>query len=279
MAEITAAMVKSLREKTDLPFMDCKRALEAAGGDEAAAMTALREAGKKLMDTRKDRATEEGRIAVYTSVDGKIGAMIELQCESAPVATNDEFKQLANDLAQQLATGPGAATPDDLWGQPSPSKKGKTLRDQKDELENKIREVFRLSRIVRIDAPSGGFVHMAKIGALVEVEGGSDEIAKEVALHIAAKDPKATSKESLDASLVAKEKEIQKERARKEGKPDNIIEKMIEGRMGNFYAEHVLEEQPYVKDETQTVGAFAKKGGMKVKRFLRWELGKLPADS
>jgi elongation factor Ts len=277
MPEITAAMVKSLREKTDLPFMDCKRALEAAGGDEAAAITALREAGKKLMDTRKDRATEEGRIAVYASVGGKVGAMIELQCESAPVANNDEFKQLANDLAQQLATGPGAATPDELWAQPSPSQTGKTLRDQKDDLENKIREVFRLARILRIDAPAGGFVHVAKIGVLVEVEGGSDDLAKEVALHVAAKNPKATSKDSLDPALVASEKEIQKERARKEGKPENIIEKMIEGRMGNFYAEHVLEEQPYVRDESQTVGALAKKGGMKVKRFTRWTLGESPA--
>jgi elongation factor Ts len=277
MPEITAAMVKSLREKTDLPFMDCKRALEAAGGNEEAAITALREAGKKLMDTRKDRATEEGRIAVYTSVSGKVGAMVELQCESAPVAGNDEFKQLANDLAQQLATGPGAATPDDLWGQPSPSQKGKTLRDVKDDLENKIREVFRLARIVRVDAPAGGFVHVAKIGALVEVEGGNDDLAKEVALHITAKNPRATTKDDLDPALVTKEKELQKERARKEGKPDNIIEKMIEGRMGNFYAEHVLEEQPYVRDESQTVGALAKKGGMKVKRFIRWALGETPA--
>ncbi len=279
MPEITAAMVKSLREKTDLPFMDCKRALEAAGGNEEAAITALREAGKKLMDTRQNRATEEGRISVYTSISGKVGTMIELQCESAPVAQNTEFVQLANDLAKQLAAGPGAQTPDELWSQPSPSKKGMTLRDQKDELENKIREVFRLARILRIDAPAGGFVHMAKIGALVEVEGGSDELAKEVALHIAAKDPKATSKDSLDPALVSKEKEIQKERARKEGKPENIIEKMIEGRMGNFYAEHVLEEQPYVRDETQTVGALTKKGGMKVKRFTRWTLGETAAAS
>jgi elongation factor Ts len=225
------------------------------------------------MSIRADRATEEGRIAVYTSVSGKVGAMIELQCESAPVANNDEFKQLASDLAQQLATGPGASTPDELWDEPSPSKKGKKLRDVKDDLENKIREVFRLARIVRVDAPAGGFVHGAKIGVLIEVDGGSDELAKEVALHVAAMNPKAASKEALDPALVAKEKDIQKERARQEGKPENIIEKMIEGRMGNFYAEHVLEEQPFVKDPATTVGKFAKQGGMKVKRFIRWALG------
>jgi elongation factor Ts len=277
MPAITAALVKELREETGLPMMDCKKALEEADGDKALATKNLRESGKKLMSIRADRATEEGRIAVYTSVGGKVGAMVELQCESAPVASNDEFKQLANDLAQQLATGPGAATPDELWAQLSPSQKGKTLRDVKDDLENKIREVFRLARLVRVDAPTGGFVHGAKIGVLVEVDGGSDDLAKEVALHVAAMNPKAASKESLDPALVAKEKEIQKERARQEGKPENIIEKMIEGRMGNFYAENVLEEQPFVKDPATTVGALAKKGGMKVKRFIRWALGETPA--
>jgi elongation factor Ts len=279
MPAITAALVKELRDETGLPMMDCKKALEEAGGDKDKATQNLREAGKKLMSIRSDRATEEGRIAVYTSIDGKVGAMVELQCESAPVANNDEFKQLAADLAQQLATGPGAATPDDLWAQPSPTKKYKTLRDQKDELENKIREVFRLARIVRIDSPAGGYVHGAKIGVLVEVEGGGDDLAKEVAMHVAAMSPKAATKDSLDPALVAKEREIQKERARAEGKPENIIEKMIEGRMGNFYAEHVLEEQPFVRDPATTVGALAKKGGMKVKRFIRWALGETPAAS
>jgi elongation factor Ts len=229
------------------------------------------------MSIRADRATEEGRIAIYTSISGKVGAMVELQCESAPVATNDEFKQLASDLAQQLATGPGAATPDELWSQPSPSQKGKTLRDVKDDLENKIREVFRLARIMRVDAPTGGFVQIGKIGVLLEVEGGDEQLAKEVSMHVAAMNPKAASKDALDPALVAKEREIQKERARQEGKPENIIEKMIEGRMGNFYAEHVLEEQPFVKDQATTVGALAKKGGMKVKRFTRWVLGEAPA--
>src|SRR5262245_5255739 len=141
MPAISAALVKELRDETGLPMMDCKKALEEAGGDKAAATQKLRESGKKLMSIRADRATEEGRIAVYANLAEKVGAMIELQCESAPVANNTEFVQLANDLAKQLATGPGAKTPDELWAQPSPSQKGKTLRDQKDDLENKIREV------------------------------------------------------------------------------------------------------------------------------------------
>lgn len=273
MAEITAALVKQLRDETSLPMMDCKKALTEANGDIEAAKRKLREDGVKTMAARSDRATEEGRIGVSASVDKKVGAMIELQCESAPVASNEEFVQLANDLALQLATGPGAKTADELWAQPSPSRKGMTLAEQRDELQNKIREVFRLARLHRIDAPAGGFVHMAKIGVLVEVEGGNDELAKDVALHVAAMNPKAATKDSLDPKLVAQEQEIQKERARQEGKPENIIEKMIEGRMRNFYAENVLEEQPFVRDESQTVGALAKAGGMKLKAFHRWTLG------
>ena len=273
MAEITAALVKQLRDETSLPIMECKKALTEAGGDIEAAKRKLREDGVKTMAARSDRATEEGRIGVYASVDKKVGAMVELQCESAPVSTNEDFVKLANDLAMQLATGPGAKTADELWAQPSPSRKGMTLKDQKDELENKIREVFRLARLHRIDNSAGAFVHMAKIGVLVEVEGGSDELAKDVALHVAAMNPKAATKDSLDPKLVAQEQEIQKERARQEGKPEAIIEKMIEGRMRNFYAENVLEEQPFVRDETQTVGALAKAGGMKLKAFHRWTLG------
>lgn len=279
MAEITAEMVKKLRDETQLPMMDCKKALHEAGGDMEAAKQKLREEGKKFMGKRQDRTTSEGRIGVYASVPKKVGAMIELQCESAPVANNTEFIQLANDLAEQLATGPGAKTPEDLWSQPSPSKKGLSLEDQRDELQNKIREVFRLARMERFNAPCGGFVHMAKIGVLLEVEGGNDELAKEISLHVAAMKPKATTKEDLDPKLVAQERAVLSEAARKEGKPENIIEKMIEGRMRNFYAEQVLTEQPFVKDESTTVGKVAQTGGMKLKRFIRWQLGETSAGA
>jgi elongation factor Ts len=277
MAEITAAMVMKLRDETSVPMMDCKKALQEAEGDFELAKKKLRERGVKIMAMRQDRSTNEGRVAVYSSLKPGVGAMIELQVESAPVANSEEVVQLANDLAKQLATGPGAKTPDELWKQPAPSRKGVTLGEWKDELENKIREVFRLARIVRIDAPTGGFVHVAKIGVLVEVEGGNDELAKDVALHIAAQNPKATTIDDLDKALVEKERAILTEQARQEGKPENILAKMIEGRMRNFYAEHVLAEQPFVKDDKVTVGKVAAGGGMKLKRFVRWVLGEAPA--
>ncbi|HVU86331.1 MAG TPA: translation elongation factor Ts, partial [Pirellulales bacterium] len=201
--------------------------------------------------------------------------MIELQCESAPVASSPEFVQFANDLARQLATGPGAKTPEELLKQPSPSKPGETLGQVKDDMFNRIREVFNLARIVRIDAPAGGYAHhTGSPGVLVEVEGGTPEVAKDLAMHVAANKVAAVTKEDLDPATVAKEREILTEAARGEGKPENILAKMIEGRMKNFYAANVLTEQPFIKDDKKTVGQMAKEAGMKVKKFVRWELGK-----
>lgn len=279
MAEITAAQVMKLRDETGLPMMDCKKALQESSGDFEKAKTTLREKGIKLMAIRSDRPTEEGRIAVFTSLNPGVGAMVELQVESAPVAKHEEIIALANDLAKQLATGPGAKSPDQLWDQPAPSKKGKTLRDWKDEIEGKMREVLRLARVHRVDSPTGGYVHHdGKSGVLLQVEGGNDELARGVAMHVAAMKPKATTTAELDKSLIEKERAILTEQAKKEGKPDNIIEKMIEGRMRNFYAEHVLSEQPFVKDDKQSVGKVAAAGGMKLGKFVRWQLGETSGE-
>src|SRR5262249_51419250 len=151
-------------------------------------------------------------------------------------------------------TGPGAKTPEELWKQPAPSKKGMTLGEWKDEIEGKMREVVRLTRIHRVNAPAGGYGHHdAKSGALVGVGAGNTALASSDARHVTAMKPKSTTTADLDPAMVKKEREILTEQARQEGKPDNIIEKMIEGRMRNFYAEHVLSEQPFVKDDKQTV--------------------------
>jgi elongation factor Ts len=279
MADITAAMVMKLRDETGLPMMECKKALQESGGDFELAKQKARESGKKIMAMRQDRSTEEGRLAVHATISPPVGAMIELQVESAPVAKHEDVVALANDLAKQLATGPGAKMPEELWKQPAPSRKGTTLQQWKDELEGKMREVLRLTRIHRIDAPAGGYVHHdAKSGVLLQVEGGNDELARSVAMHVAAMRPKATTTSELDKTLVDKERAILSEQARKEGKPENIIEKMIEGRMRNFYAEHVLAEQPFVKDDKQTVGKVAAAGGMKLVKFIRWQLGETSGE-
>jgi elongation factor Ts len=275
MVEIKAPAVKSLRDKTGLPMMKCKEALQATGGDEQAAIDWLRKDNIKVQESRLGRETAFGRMGLFVDWDRGVSALVELQCESAPVVKNDEFVALATDMARQLATGPGAKTGDELLAQPSPSKSGQTLGDQMLDVSNRIREVFKVGRVARIDGRSAGYAHhTGTIGVLVEVEGGSPEAAKDVCLHIASMRPKSLAKEDLDPAEVAKEREILTEAARKEGKPENIIPKMIEGRLRNFYAEHALLEQPFVKDPKQTVAQFASAQGMKVKRFIRWELGK-----
>lgn len=274
MAEITAALVKSLRDRTKLPMMKCKAALEKTGGDIDAAIEELRKEGEKFSESRGDRETSSGRIEVYASVAEGVGAMIELQCESDPVTKNESFRQLTADLVKQLAKGPGASTPEELLAQPSPSRPGETLKDQLTELTNQIREVFRLSRIVRIDQPCGGYAHHdGRSAVLVVVEGGNDELAKEIGMQVVAMRPDVVRIEDLDPEVVAKEREILAAASRKEGKPENIIEKMVEGRLRNFYAERVLNEQPFVKDSGVTVGKMAQQNGMTIKQFIHWTLG------
>jgi len=327
MAGITAADVKALREKTGLPMMDCKRALTEADGDQEKAIELLRKAGAKTMEKRAGRATPAGRIAVYTDFDGGPGTIIELRCESAPVAANEEFIQLANDLASQLATGPGAASPEELLAQPSPSKAPQTLQQQFDDLTNRIREVFDLRRIERIDGTCGGYAHHnAAAAALLQVEGGNAELAKDVCMHIAAMRPAAVAKEDIDADLVDKEREILTEAGRQEaeaagqeaeacrreaevarkeaeaaeeesvaaeqrdeaarlesdakrldGKREKTLanlDKIVAGRLRNFFAERCLLEQPFVKaeDGKTTVGKTTKQAGMKIVRYVHWEL-------
>jgi elongation factor Ts len=275
MAEITATAVKALRERTGLPMMDCKKALAECGGDEEAAVDWLRKQGLKTFEKRSGRETDFGRMGIFADLKASTGAMVELKCESAPVAGHEEFVQLANDLARQLAQGPGAATGEELLDQASPSKKGTTLREQRDELFNRIREVFQVGRTVRFDGPCAGYSHNAGTvsGVLLEVRGSDTEAARDICMHVAAMRPKALRVDDLDPVVVAREREVLTEAARKEGKPENIIGKMVEGRLRSFYAESVLLEQPFVKDDKQSVQQFAKSRGLEIVRFAHWELG------
>ncbi len=275
MAGIKAAAVKELRDQTGLPMMDCKKALQESDGDTEKAIEWLRKKGATKMAGRADRATESGCIAIYNDSEAGVAALVDLQCESAPVSSNEEFLQLADDIAKQLATGPGAATPEELLAQPSPSKPELTLQAQFDDLTNRIREVFRLQRFQRIDGTCGGYVHHnGAVGVLLQIEGGSQELAKDICMHTAAMRPLVLAVEDLDPAMVAKEREILAAAARSEGKPEKIIDKMVEGRLRNFYAERCLAEQPFVKDDKLTVGKTAEAARMKMLKFIHWELGK-----
>ena len=276
MAEITAALVKSFRDRTGLPMMECKRALAEANGDEELAIELLRKSGKKTMEKRGGRETEAGRIAVFADEATGVTAMVELLCESAPVASTEEFGQLIGNIVKQLAQGPGANTAEELLAQPVPGNPSRKLQDEYDDLVNKIREVFKLNRMVRVESKSGSYVHHnGGIGVIVEIEGDDTTLARDICMHVASMRPKYVSKEEVDPAAAAKEKEILGESVRAEnaGKPDIIIEKIIEGRMKTFFAEQCLLDQPFVKEASKTVAQMAAENGIKIVRMTHWVLG------
>ena len=276
MAEISAALVKSFRDRTGLPMMECKRALAEANGDEELAIELLRKSGKKTMEKRGGRETEAGRIAVCCDEATGVTAMVELLCESAPVANTDEFVALIGAMARQLAEGPGAKNADELLDQPFPGK-STTIRAEYDDLVNKIREVFRLSRMVRVEASCGTYVHHNNgIGVLVEYEGTNPEIARDVCMHVASMRPKVFCKDNLDQAALEKERALVVEEVKQNnaGKPENIIEKIVEGRMKTFIAESCLLDQPFVKEASKTVAKHAEDNGVKLKGFTHWVLGR-----
>ena len=282
MTAITAAAVKALREKTGLPMMECKKALTESSGDEEKAILWLRENGKVKGIKRGDRATEFGRVGIHTAA-GK-GAMVEFKCESAPVTKLDEFIALADDLAYVYANNPSINTPEELLAAPSTIKEGQTLGDIKDDMFNRIREVFNIGRMARVEGPAGGYSHNSSTvaGVLVEFEGDNDEVVRDIAMHVAAMNPSVLSKDDLDPALVEKERAILKAAAMNEdsSKPENIIDKMVEGRLRSFYAQEALLEQPFVKEPKITVGQYAKDNGVTVTGFTHWVIGDdaVPSD-
>lgn len=276
MAEITAAKVKAFRERTGLPLMECKSALAEADGDEDKAWAILRERGEKLGDKRANRETAFGRFGLYCGLDKSEGAIVELKCESAPVTQNEEFIQLADDMARALATtSQEVNTTDELLALESPSKSGVTLREQMADLFNRIREKFEVGRMSKLRGTCGGYFHNSGTvaGVLIQVDGGSEVAAKDVAMHIAAMRPAALRKEDLDPAEIEQEREFLRSAAIKEGKPENIVDKMVEGRLRQFFAERTLLEQPFVKDDKQTVGQYAKGNNMEIKGFVHYVLG------
>ncbi|MDA7951491.1 MAG: translation elongation factor Ts [Pirellulaceae bacterium] len=275
MAAISAADVKALRERTGVSLGDCKKALVDADGDQKRAIEILRERGEAIQLKRGDRATSFGRFGLYVGLDKTVGAMVELKCESAPVAGNQEFCQLADDLAQQYALTPEATTPDDLLALPSPSKEGMTLGEQKDDLFNRIREVFKIGRMVRHETPCNGYFHNSGTiaGVLVSVEGGNDQAVCDIAMHIAAMQPEALSRDEICSERAEQERKFLTEQVVKSGKPEQFADKIVEGQMRKFFGDCVLLEQPFVKDDSQTVEKFAQSQEMKILAYSRWEIG------
>jgi elongation factor Ts len=277
MAEVTAAAVKALREKTDLPMMDCKKALTEAGGDEARAMQILQEQAGKQIGKRAANPTKEGRVFTKILDDGSEAAAVEVLCESAPVAGSEGLAILGNALVAQLLVGPGAKTGEELLEQANPNGTG-TLKELYEATVNKIREKIVVNRVARVPGPVGVYVHHdGKTAVLFKAEGTPKDatILRDVAMHIAAMKPAVATVDEVDPALVKAEREKLAAEARATKKPENIIEKIVDGKMGVFYRDTagVLTEQPFAKDDSKSVRQVLAENGLTAKGFTLLVLG------
>lgn len=272
MAVITAAMVKALREKTDAPMMECKKALTEAQGDAAKAEEILRVKLGNKATKAASRITAEGIVAVYISDDAKTGAILELNSETDFVAKNLEFQQMAKDAVRLVAQ----KAPADVAALLELDLNGKPLEQVRKDLVGKIGENMSFRRFVRMQAKGKlhNYVHGgSKIGVLVDVIGGDDEVAHDVAMHIAASKPKALDKDGIEASLIEAERRVALEKAREAGKPEAILERIAEGSVQKFLKEVTLLNQPFVKDDKISVGQLLKSKGAQVGGFTLYVVG------
>jgi elongation factor Ts len=272
MAEITASMVKELREKTDAPMMECKKALTEAEGDMAKAEEILRVKLGSKASKAASRVTAEGVVGIHLSADGKLGAMVELNCETDFVAKNDDF--LA--LAAQLATLVANQNPADVAALSALTVDGKSVEEVRTALVGKIGENLSIRRFVRIDAKGklASYVHGgSKIGVLVDLVGGDESLAKDLAMHIAASKPKALSRDGVPAEDVERERSIATQKAAESGKPAEIVAKMVEGTVQKYLKEVTLLGQPFVKDDKLTIEQLLKAKGASVASFNLYVVG------
>jgi elongation factor Ts len=272
MAEITAGMVKELREKTDAPMMECKKALIEANGDLAKAEELLRVRLGNKASKAASRVAAEGVVATWLSGDGKLGAIIEVNCETDFVAKNEDFLAFARSLAELVAKH----DPADVGALSAMSLGAATVEQTRTALVGRIGENMSIRRFSRVQAQGriASYVHGgSKIGVLVDVTGGDEALAKDVAMHIAASKPVALAKEEVPAQLIQRERDIAAAKAAESGKPANIVEKMVEGSVQKFLKEVTLLGQPFVKDDKLTIEQLLKAKSASVARFVLYVVG------
>ena len=259
--------IKKLREMTGAGMMDVKKALADAEGNEEKAVALLRERGIAKAVKKGDREAREG--IVRFAVDGNRGAIVEVNSETDFVARNSDFQALVEKLAQAALS----AKTSDLETFKAYSFEGEGVGDMVAAAAGKIGENLVLNRVQYVEGNQlAGYVHSnGKIGVLVDLEGGDETKAKDVALHVAAERPQFLTREEVNSSDIDKEREILTNKALAEGKPQQIVEKIVEGQIGKFYQERVLPEQTFVKDNSLTVSKYL--GDAKVKKFVRFEVG------
>ena len=272
---VTATLVKELREKTGAGMMDCKKVLTETDGDMEKAIELLRERGITKAAKKTDRIAAEGIVAAYVSEDGKIGSVVEVNSETDFVGKNEEFRSFVADVAEQIAVK-NPANVEELLNQKSMKDDTKTVQEVLTGKIATIGENITIRRFERFE--SNGLVEKyihgdGKIGVLVELENGNKELAKDICMQIAAAKPEFLDRESVPQERVEKEMEILKVQAMNEGKPAEIAEKMVQGRIGKFYAEICLVEQSFVKDPEMKVSKLMESKGAKAIRFARFEKG------
>jgi elongation factor Ts len=269
MAAITAAMVGELRAKTDAPMMECKKALTEADGDMARAEEILRVKLGSKASKAASRITAEGVISSYIS--GGIGALVEVNCETDFVTKNDDFISLANAVAKLVAE----KNPADVAALSALPLDGKTVEELRAALVGKIGENMSIRRFKRYEtgAKLASYLHGTRIGVMVEFEGADEQVGKDVAMHAAAMKPVALSSNEVPADLIEKERSIATQKAAESGKPADIVAKMVEGSVQKYLKEVSLFNQPFVKNDKQTVEQMLKAANTSVKSFTMYVVG------
>ncbi|MFY9579413.1 MAG: translation elongation factor Ts [Gaiellaceae bacterium] len=265
MAEISAALVKELRDRTGAPMMDCKRALQETNGDMEAAIRVLREKGIAGAAKREGRLTPEGKVGYRLAEDGRRGTMVAVGCETEPVSNNDEFLAFAKKVLEVVeAEGPGAE---------------KTLEEERLQLAGKLGENIVVTDAARFEAVDGAriaaYAHPPrnKIGVLLQMRGGSEDLARKVAMHVAAMDPKWIGRDDVPAEKIATEREIYMSSDEVQSKPEQAREKIVEGMLNKrFFGANVLVDQEWVHDSSKKVGAALADEGAEVLELERFEL-------
>lgn len=270
---ISAAMVKELRERTGSGMMECKKALVEANGDMELAIENMRKSGLAKADKKSGRIAAEGVIGVKVSADNKIAVMADVNCETDFVAKGDDFSAFVNDVVDALLS---TDVDSDEQLQAMVLANGQTVDETRRALIAKLGENITVRRFQKFVTTEGGqacYLHGSKIGVIVELANDDSVLGKDIAMHIAASKPEFVSEDQVSADVIAKEKEIFSAQALESGKPAEIVEKMIGGRISKFLAEITLVGQPFIKDDSMTVGKLLSSKGNSVLRFARFEVG------
>jgi elongation factor Ts len=271
--QITASMVKELRERTGAGMMECKKALTETGGDMEAAIDLMRKSGQAKADKKADRVAAEGQVMVALSDDATRAAIVEVNCETDFVAKDENFEKFADQVASLVL----ASAPADVQALMALDTGDGSLEQGRAALVAKIGENVQVRRFERLEAADGsrlGFYrHGNRIGVVVELSGGDAELAKDICMHIAASRPVCVDESEVPPALLEKEREIFSAQAAESGKPPEIVEKMVTGRIKKYLAEITLVGQPFVKDPDKTVGKLLEGAGATVRRFVRYEVG------